>query len=74
VLTDVVMPEMSGRELAERLALLLPGTPVLFTSGYADGEIFRRGLLAPQADLLDKPFSPDAVVRAVRERLAPLKV
>jgi signal transduction histidine kinase/integral membrane sensor domain MASE1/CheY-like chemotaxis protein len=74
VLTDVVMPEMSGRELAERLALLLPGTPVLFTSGYTDGEIFRRGLLAPQADLLDKPFSPDAVVRAVRERLAPLKV
>jgi PAS domain S-box-containing protein len=74
VLTDVVMPEMSGRELAERLAQLLPGTPVLFTSGYTDGEIFRRGLLAPQADLLDKPFSPDAVVRAVRERLAPLEV
>ena len=74
VLTDVVMPEMSGRELADRLALLLPGTPVLFTSGYTDGEIFRRGLLAPQADLLDKPFSPDAVVRAVRDRLAPLKV
>jgi two-component system cell cycle sensor histidine kinase/response regulator CckA len=70
----VVMPEMSGRELAERLATLLPGTPVLFTSGYADGEIFRRGLLAPHAELLDKPFSPDAVVRAVRERLAPLKV
>jgi two-component system, cell cycle sensor histidine kinase and response regulator CckA len=74
VLTDVVMPEMSGRELAERLADLLPGTPVLFTSGYADGEIFRRGLLAPQSEFLDKPFSPDAVVRAVRERLAPLKV
>jgi nitrogen-specific signal transduction histidine kinase/ActR/RegA family two-component response regulator len=74
VLTDVVMPEMSGRELAERIALLLPGTPVLFTSGYTDGEILRRGLLAPQAEVLDKPFSPDAVVRAVRERLAPLKV
>ena len=74
VLTDVVMPEMSGRELAERLAILLPGTPVLFTSGYTDGEIVRRGLLAPESDFLAKPFSPDAVVRAVRERLAPAKV
>ena len=74
VLTDVVMPEMSGRELAERLAILLPGTPVLFTSGYTDGEIARRGLLAPESDFLAKPFSPDAVVRAVRERLAPAKV
>jgi len=74
VLTDVVMPEMSGRELAERLAHILPGIPVLFTSGYTDGEIFRRGLLAPESEFLDKPFSPDAVVRAVRERLAPLKV
>ena len=74
VLTDVVMPEMSGRELAERLAILLPGTPVLFTSGYTDGEILRRGLLAPESDFLGKPFSPDAVVRAVRERLAPAKV
>jgi CheY-like chemotaxis protein len=74
VLTDVVMPEMSGRELAERLAILLPGTPVLFTSGYTDGEIVRRGLLAPESDFLGKPFSPDAVVRAVRERLAPAKV
>jgi PAS domain S-box-containing protein len=71
VLTDVVMPEMSGRELADRLALLLPGTPVLFTSGYTDGEIRRRGLLTPQSEFLDKPFTPDAVVRAVRERLLP---
>jgi two-component system cell cycle sensor histidine kinase/response regulator CckA len=74
VLTDVVMPEMSGRELADRLAILLPGTPVLFTSGYTDGEILRRGLLAPESDFLAKPFSPDAVVRAVRDRLAPAKV
>jgi len=73
VLTDVVMPEMSGRELADRLAVLLPGTPVLFTSGYTDGEILRRGLLAPESEFLGKPFSPDAVVRAVRDRLAPAK-
>jgi PAS domain S-box-containing protein len=73
VLIDVVMPEMSGRELADRLAVLLPSTPVLFTSGYTDGEIMRRGLLAPKSEFLGKPFSPDAVVRAVRDRLAPAK-
>ncbi len=69
VLTDVVMPRMSGRELADRIAVLRPGTPVLFTSGYTDGEILRRGLLDADAAFIQKPFSPDAIVRIVRERL-----
>ena len=69
VLTDVVMPRMSGRELADRIAELRPGTPVLFTSGYTDGEILRRGLLDADAAFIQKPFSPDAIVRIVRERL-----
>ena len=47
VLTDVVMPGMSGSELAAAVGRLAPGTPVLFTSGYTDGEILRRGLLDP---------------------------
>ena len=68
VLTDVVMPGMSGSELAAAVARLAPGTPVLFTSGYTDGEILRRGLLEPGADFLAKPFSPEALVRAVRAR------
>ncbi len=68
VLTDVVMPGMSGSELATAVARLAPGTPVLFTSGYTDGEILRRGLLEPGADFLPKPFSPEALVRAVRVR------
>jgi PAS domain S-box-containing protein len=68
VLTDLVMPEMSGSELASALARVAPGTPVLFTSGYPDGEILRRGLLAPGASFLAKPFSPDALVRAVQAR------
>jgi CheY-like chemotaxis protein len=71
VLTDVVMPGMSGPEFAAAIAPLAPGTPVLFTSGYPEGEIFRRGLLEPGADFLPKPFSPDALVRAVRLRTAP---
>ncbi|HET9039087.1 MAG TPA: MASE1 domain-containing protein [Gemmatimonadales bacterium] len=70
VLTDVVMPGMSGSELAAAVARLSPGTPVLFTSGYTDSEILRRGLLEPGADFLPKPFSPDALVRAVRLRTA----
>jgi CheY-like chemotaxis protein len=70
VLTDVVMPGMSGSELAAAVARLAPGTPVLFTSGYTDGEILRRGLLEPGADFLPKPFSPEALVRAVRLRTA----
>jgi two-component system, cell cycle sensor histidine kinase and response regulator CckA len=69
LLTDVVMPGTSGRELAARVADLVPGIPVLFTSGYTDGEIERRGLLEPGAAFLQKPLTPVALVRAVRERL-----
>ena len=69
LLTDVVMPGISGRELATRVADLVPGIPVLFTSGYTDGEIERRGLLEPGAAFLQKPLTPVALVRAVRERL-----
>jgi PAS domain S-box-containing protein len=69
VLTDVVMPGMGGRELAGRLASLRQELPVIFTSGYTDGEIVRRGLLEPGAVLVQKPFTPDAIVRVVRERL-----
>jgi CheY-like chemotaxis protein len=70
VVTDVVMPEISGKDLAERVARLAPGTPVLFTSGYTDGEILRRGLLAPDAAFIQKPFTPHGLVAVVRERLA----
>ena len=66
VLSDVVMPGMSGSELAARVAAIAPGTPVLFTSGYTDGEILRRGLLEPGVAFVSKPFSPDGLVRAVQ--------
>jgi PAS domain S-box-containing protein len=69
LVTDLVMPGMAGRELADRLAKLRPGIPVLFTSGYTDGEIVRRGLLEPGTAFVQKPFDPDAIVRLVRERL-----
>ena len=70
VLTDVVMPGMSGRELAASMAKTTPATPVLFISGYTDGEIVRRGLLSPDAVFVQKPFTPSGLVKAVKERLA----
>ena len=69
VLTDAVMPRMGGRELADHLARLRPGLPILFMSGYTNDEIMRRGLLTPGAPFLQKPFSPEALATKVREVL-----
>ena len=69
VLTDVVMPSMGGRELASRIRELVPVIPVLFTSGYTDGDIARRGLLEPGASFIQKPVTPSALVEAVREEI-----
>jgi PAS domain S-box-containing protein len=69
LLTDVVMPGKNGHELAKEVEARRPGIPVLFTSGYTDGEIERRGLLAPGAAFIQKPVTPRALVRAVQDTL-----
>jgi CheY-like chemotaxis protein len=69
LLTDVVMPEMSGRELVDRFATVRPNTKVLFMSGYTDDAIVRHGVLRPGTAYLQKPFSPDTLARKVREVL-----
>jgi FixJ family two-component response regulator len=69
-LTDVVMPEMGGRELAERLLTEQPGLRVMFMSGYAESEVAHQGALAPGTDLLEKPFGSEALIQAVRAGLA----
>jgi two-component system, cell cycle sensor histidine kinase and response regulator CckA len=66
VLTDVVMPGGSGLDLARQVAGLRPGVPVLFTSGYTEGDIQRKALLPPEAAFLQKPVTPDTLVRAAR--------
>ena len=68
--TDVVMPEMNGRDLAQRLLGRKPNMKVLYVSGYTDNAVFRNGLLEPGAAFLEKPFSPDSLARKVHELLS----
>ncbi len=69
VLTDVVMPRMNGRELAERIRRRFPGVRILFVSGYTDDDILRRGVQANQVDLLEKPFTAAELLTRVRRVL-----
>jgi PAS domain S-box-containing protein len=67
--TDVVMPQMSGKELADRVRALYPHTKILFTSAYTGNAIVHQGVLDKNRVLLQKPFTPSALARKVREIL-----
>lgn len=68
LLTDVVMPQMGGRELSEKLAVKIPNLPVLFTSGYTDDTIIRHGEIE-SSNFIQKPFTPTALAAKIREIL-----
>jgi YesN/AraC family two-component response regulator len=66
LLTDVVMPGMGGKELAQRVRLAIPGIKVLFISGYTDNAFANSASLQPHMAFLQKPFTSATLMRAVR--------
>jgi two-component system cell cycle sensor histidine kinase/response regulator CckA len=69
LVTDVVMPEMSGRELVETLHDRRPDLKVLYISGYTDDEVVQRGISGSEVAFMRKPFAAEELVRRVREVL-----
>jgi two-component system cell cycle sensor histidine kinase/response regulator CckA len=70
LLTDVVMPGGSGRDLARDLAAARPGLAVLFMSGYTDDALFEQGMAATGGSLIEKPFDPEVLIRRVGEAVS----
>ena len=73
LLTDVVMPQMSGPEVAEELQIVRPGAKVLYMSGYPDHPVFDQGGVSRETGFLAEPFSPQVLAKKVREVLDGVK-
>ena len=69
LLTDVVMPGMNGSEMATQMAVLRPGIKVMFMSGYTDNAVLQDGRLSKGLFFLQKPFTPSALGKKVRDIL-----
>ena len=73
LITDIKMPEMNGREVARRLALLRPGLNTLFVSGYTEDEVLRADVEASTCAFLQKPFSVPSLLRQVKSVIGELQ-
>ena len=71
LLTDVVMPEMSGVELADRLERERPDVRLLFMTGYAEEVVMKEGILGKGRECIGKPFTPEQIAKRVRKILYP---
>ena len=69
LITDLVMPGMGGRELAEQMTGAQPGLKVLYVSGYTEDAVMRKGELVDGSAFLSKPFTPETLLRKVRSLL-----
>ncbi len=69
LMTDVVMPQMNGRELSEKMNEIMPQVRTLFTSGYMNDRLLRDGISVEDVDFIRKPFAPDVLARKIRELL-----
>ena len=67
LLTDVIMPGISGRELARRVQRLRPDIKVLYSSGYTDDAIIHYGVLDTGTDFIQKPYSPVQLIQKIQE-------
>ncbi len=74
LLTDVVMPQMSGPEVAEKIQVVRPGIKILYMSGYPDHPAFERGGVSRETSFLPKPFTPNVLAKKVREVLDGVQV
>ena len=69
IITDIVMPEMGGLELAQRIREWAPSARILFTSGYTEDAVLRRSFLEPGAEFIEKPFTPARLAERARQVL-----
>src|SRR5687767_8863671 len=74
LLADMLLPELSGFDLAEQLLQLRPGLKILFVTGYIEGDIVQRSIAELGASFLDKPFVPAALLQSVRDAIGTARV